>query len=113
MIATLRTYAAFLLVAAALATLAAVLLPAPAAHAGTDVSATVAILDAAQPTGADNLTPAQARAALTTADQVCEGYAAHVPGKIMARTVAAASGLTLAQARSFVTVAHRELCPVL
>jgi hypothetical protein len=47
MIATLRTYAAFLLVAAALAVVAAALLPAPDAHAGTNVSATVAILDAA------------------------------------------------------------------
>lgn len=111
MIATLRTYAAFLLVAAALAAVAAILLPAPAAHAGTGVSATVAILDAAQPTGGDNLTAEQARVALATADQVCEGYTAHVPGKVMARTIADASGLPLPQARVFVKVAHSELCP--
>jgi Protein of unknown function (DUF732) len=107
---TARTYAALAAIVAGFATIAALLMPAPAAHAGTGVGTDLAILHAANPAG-ETLTPTQVAQVMTTADRICEAYAALVPQATIRATVAASSGLSEKQAQRFITVAHRELCP--
>lgn len=106
---TARTYSALAAVVVAFAALAALLFPGTAS-AGTGVSSTIAIFQAAAPNG-EHLTHAQANAAMQSADRVCEGYKSRVPFSALAHQVQRESGLNWKQSKHFVVVAHRELCP--
>lgn len=80
--------------------------PAPIAQGGTATLSgpDAAVLAAAAP-GGEALSPAQAEAALLTADRVCDGLTAAVPEGVMIRGVADEGGLTLDLAHAFVEAA--------
>jgi hypothetical protein len=123
---TIRPLAALLVIAAAVAVIAALLIPNPGARAdtpappaqdrtatlsgsaaplrGTGIGPDLAVLSAAAPQG-EILTPAQTTAALQSADRVCEGLTAEVPEGFMVRAVAEDSGLSLSDAHVFVEAA--------
>lgn len=123
-----RTHAAFALVVAALAVLAALLMPNPPADAhthpassqavlgqhspivrGTAVGPDLAVLTAAAP-ATETLTPGQADEALLAADRVCDGLTSQVPEGWMIRAVAEEQGMTLTDAHAFVEAAITR-CP--
>lgn len=72
--------------------------------AGTGVSETLALIEAASP-GGDRLTPAQLTEVFLAADRVCEGFAVKVPVVEMEDTLMAQQGLTRPQAQAFMDAA--------
>lgn len=113
---TIATAAALLaLIGAAVALIAALLMPNPASavSAPAPVPATATgeldgFLAALAPS--TDLSPEQAADLLAAADLVCEGVTAEVPVMVMADTLAADLGLTDEEARHLVNTAATVYC---